>query len=278
MESDPTQLDILTCARQGNIGRIRALIESGRASATDRDDDGITPLHLAAISGRVTACVYLIEQGAQVNAFGGSPPATPLQWAARKGLVEIMDLLMQHGANPNLVDPHDFSCLHSVTHSSDRRALLYILCQPGIEVNERDYMGLTPLHWAVQQDDEDSTLVLVKCGADPNAVDRNGLTALHWAASAGNSNCITQLLEAGADIRAKNRDRHTAQEMADRYHNRRTWKRVVGSLDSRRMGRGCADPLARYVVVLVLNVHFLSGAGGKSDSDVMLICPCRSPV
>ena len=128
----------------------------------------------------------------------------------RKGLVEIMDLLIHHGANLNLVDPQDFSCLHSVTHSSDRWALLYILCQPGIEVDERDHMGLTALHWAVQQGDEDSTQILLKFGADPNAVDRNDLTALHWAASGGNSSCITQLLEAGADIRAENRYHHTA--------------------------------------------------------------------
>ena len=61
------------------------MIESGQASATDRDDDGITLLHLAVMAGRVPACVYLIEQGAEVNAFGGSMPATPLQWAVRKG-------------------------------------------------------------------------------------------------------------------------------------------------------------------------------------------------
>jgi len=71
-------------------------------------------------------------------------------------------------------------------------------------------MGLTALHWAVQQGDEDSTQILLKFGADPNAVDRNDLTALHWAASGGNSSCITQLLEAGADIRAENRYHHTA--------------------------------------------------------------------
>jgi ankyrin repeat protein len=195
MESNLMQLDIFAAARQGRIDQIRALIESGRAGATDRDDDGITPLHLAVITGRVPACAYLIEQGAEVNAFGGSVPATPLQWAARKGLVEVIHLLIQHGATPRLVDPQDFSCVHSVTHSSDHWALLYLLCQPDIAVDERDNMGLTPLHWAAQQSDRDSVEVLLKFGANPNLVDRNGLTALHWAASGGNRSCISQLLE-----------------------------------------------------------------------------------
>jgi len=155
-------------------------MESGQASATDRIDDGITPLHLAAITGRVPVCAYLIEKGAEVNGLGGSLPATPLQWAVRKGLVVIMDLLIQRGANPRLVDSQDFSCLHSVTHSSDYWALLYILCQPDIAVGERDDMGQTVLHWAVYQRDEVSTQILLKTGADPNAMDRDRPTTLRW--------------------------------------------------------------------------------------------------
>jgi ankyrin repeat protein len=246
MVLNSTQIDIFTLARQGNIERIQALIESGQASVTDTNDDGISPLHLAAITGGVPLCAYLIEKGAEVNALGGSLPATPLQWAARKGLVEIMDLLIQHGANPCLVDPRDFSCLHSVTHSSDCWALLYILCQPDVAVDEGDNMGLTPLHWAAQQGDDASMMILLKFGANPNVVDRNGLTALHWAASGGNRKCISQLLEAGADIRAMNRD---------------LW-------DSRPMGRGCADRLTRYVVVQGFTCWLL---GPRSESKT-LIC------
>ena len=238
------QLDIFAAARWNKVDQIRALIESGHASAMDRDDDGITPLHLAAITGRVPVCTYLIEQGAEVNVFGGIVPATPLQWAARNGLVKIIDLLIQHGANPRLVDPQDFSCVHSVTHSSDHWALLYILCQPDIGVDERDHMGLTALHWAAQQGDERSTEVLLKFGADPNAADHNGLTALHWAASSGNASCISQLLEAGADIRAKNRDHRKAQEMAVRYRNGREWDIVVKKLGFRADGTRVRRPLS----------------------------------
>ena len=238
------QLDIFAAARRGRIDRIQALIESGRASAMDRDGDGITPLHLAVITDRVSACAYLIEQGAEVNAFGGIVPATPLQWAARKGLVEVIDLLIQHGANPLLVDPQDFSCIHSVTHSSIHWALLYILCQPDITVDERDNMGLTPLHWAAQQGDSRLTRVLLKFGADPNATDRNGFTALHWAVSCGNGSCISQLLEAGADVRAKNRDHREAREMADRYNNIVTWNTVVEGLGFKADGTRVRRPLS----------------------------------
>jgi palmitoyltransferase ZDHHC13/17 len=151
----------------------------------DKDEEGIMPLHWAATNDSVQTCEYLIEQGADVNTFGGSIPATPLQWAARKGYVNIIDLLTQHDANLRLIDPQDFSCLHSVTRSSNFWAVLYIICQPHIVIDERDRMGLTPLHWAARQGDEISTQILLKFGADLNAVDQDGLTALHWAALAG---------------------------------------------------------------------------------------------
>ena len=239
-----TQVDIFTYTRQGNIERIRTVIESGQASATDTNGDGVTPLHLAAITGGVPVCTYLIEKGADVNALGGSLPATPLQWAARKGLVEIMDLLIQHGADPLRVDSQDFSCLHSVTHSSDYLALLYILCQPDIAVDARDNMGLTPLHWAAQQGDDVSVEVLLKFGANPNIVDRCGLTALHWATCGGNGSCISQLLEAGADVRAMDRDNLKAEEMADKYNNREAWNAAVGELGFKADGTRVRRPLS----------------------------------
>jgi ankyrin repeat protein len=238
------QLDIFAAAQEGKTEQIRALIESGRARATDKDAENITPLHWAAINGRTDVCRYLIEQGAEVNAVGGALRATPLQWAARNGLAQTIDLLLRHGANPRLLDAQGYSCLHSVTHSSNHWALLYVLCQPEVAIDEPDSLGHTPLHWAVYQRDELSTQILLKLGADPNAVDHDGLAPLHWAAFAGNKKCISLLLEAGADIRAKNRDRRTAEEMASEFRNGQTWKEVVGELGFKADGTRVRRPLS----------------------------------
>jgi ankyrin repeat protein len=238
-----TQLDIFAASQQGKTEVIRALIETDRGRATDRDDDRITPLHMAAVNGRLEACAYLIKQGSEVNAVGGKLHATPLHWAARNGLVETIVLLIQHSANPRLFDAQGFNCLHAAIHSSNYWALLYILCQPDIAVDERDRAGRTVLHWAVYQRNEVSTQILLKMGADPNAMDCDGLTALHWAALAGNKSCITQLLEAGADIRAKTKDHRTAQDIAAEYHNEDIWKFVVEKLGFKHDGTRLRSPL-----------------------------------
>lgn len=201
-------------------------------------------MHWASINGRTEACTYLIEQGAEANAVGGGLRATPLQWAARNGMTQTIDLLLQHGANPRLLDAQGYSCLHSVTHSSNYWALLYVLCRPEVAIDEPDSLGHTSLHWAVYQRDEISTGILLKLGADSNAVDRDGLTPLHWAAFTGNKKCITLLLEAGADMRAKNRDRRTAEEMASVFLNRHTWKEAVEELGFKADGMRVRRPLS----------------------------------
>ncbi|KAI0252315.1 ankyrin repeat-containing domain protein [Lactifluus subvellereus] len=252
------ELDVFAAAQQGKIDYIRALIESGHAHATDKDDDNITALHWAASNGKAEVCTYLIDQGAPVNAIGGSMLATPLQWAARQGLVDIVHLLIQRGANLRLIDAQGFTCLHAATHSSSYWSLLYILCQPDIVVDERDRRERTALHWAVYQRDEISTQILLKFGADPNAADRDGLTSLHWAAFSGNKSCITQLLRAGSDIRAKTRDLRTAQDVATELQNLDTWNKVVEELgfmgDGTRVRRPLSEPNVKVIVFSVPSI------------------------
>jgi len=245
------QLDIFVAAQQGKTERIRALIESRRARATSRDKDDITPLHWAAINNKAEACTYLIEQGAEVNAVGGTLQATPLHWAARNGLVHVMDLLIQHGANPRLLDVQGYSSLHTVTHSSNYWALLYLLCRPKMAIDEPDRAGHTPLHWAAYQRDDVSMRILLKLGADSNAVDHEGRTPLHWAAFTGSKRCITQLLEAGADIHAKNRDLRTAEDMASEFRHSDTWNAVVRELGIKADGSRERKPLSEVCRSLV---------------------------
>ncbi|KAF9787317.1 ankyrin repeat-containing domain protein, partial [Thelephora terrestris] len=89
-------------SQRGDVDAIRTLIDSGSASATDRDPQNITPLHWAAINAQLPTCQYLLEQGAEVDARGGDLVATPLQWAARNGQFYIIQLLIAHGADPKI--------------------------------------------------------------------------------------------------------------------------------------------------------------------------------
>lgn len=62
----------------GDLSLVCELIESGRARATDHDEQNITLLHWAAINAQFPTCRYLFEQGAEVDALGGDLVATPM--------------------------------------------------------------------------------------------------------------------------------------------------------------------------------------------------------
>lgn len=47
---------------------------------------------------------YYITKGADVNAIGGDLNSTPLHWATRQGHIPMVILLMQHRADPSILD------------------------------------------------------------------------------------------------------------------------------------------------------------------------------
>ena len=67
------------------------------------DDDGRTPLLLAALHDRAAAARFLLARGADAEAVGRwpGPPDGPLATAAALGHVATMDALLEGGASAN---------------------------------------------------------------------------------------------------------------------------------------------------------------------------------
>ncbi|XP_014674675.1 PREDICTED: tankyrase-1-like [Priapulus caudatus] len=109
---------------------------------------------------------------------------TPLQRAARNGLIDIVDLLLQHGADVGVANESREGALHFAA-SYGYAQIVGLLLQFGADANARDVDGRTPLHAAVSEGFADATHVLLRYGADRCVVDDAGMTALHLAASLG---------------------------------------------------------------------------------------------
>jgi palmitoyltransferase ZDHHC13/17 len=105
-----------------------------------------------------------------------------MQWTARKWYLYVIQLLIAHGADPNIKDTQGYNTLHLVTHSSTVMPLLYLLHQP-ISVDERNAVRHTSLMWAAYQGDALSVELSLKHGANPNTRDDVGLTPLRGPSS-----------------------------------------------------------------------------------------------
>ena len=117
----------------------------------------------------------------KVDEFG----KTALHYAAEQGSLEMVDILLANGANPNVCGQNGLPALH-LSCLYDKIGILKLLTAN----NER---------------------------LDLNAVDFAGNGALHFAAMSGSSLCAEHLLSEGADINSANNKKATAVMFAALY-------------------------------------------------------------
>jgi ankyrin repeat protein len=104
-------------------------------------------------------------------------------------------VLLQHGANPNIMDPEGFTPLYMAAASRSPECVS-VLLKHGADPNCITRHG-SALHVAGCPQTVD---MLLAAGADVDAVDESGLTALGNAVFKGSAGITTELLAAGANV------------------------------------------------------------------------------
>lgn len=83
---------------------------------------------------------------------------------------------------------------------------IYLLIDNGVQVDQRDVKGRTPLMHAVENNRVDAVAILLDLGADINLLDENKESALWRAVKQENENLVKILVDKGADAAAENKD------------------------------------------------------------------------
>uniref|UniRef100_S4RWH8 Poly [ADP-ribose] polymerase n=1 Tax=Petromyzon marinus TaxID=7757 RepID=S4RWH8_PETMA len=138
--------ELFEACRNGDVGRVKRLVSPLNVNARDTTGRKSTPLHFAAGFGRKDVVEHLLQNGANVHARddGG---LIPLHNACSFGHAEVVNLLLRQGADPNA----------------------------------RDNWNYTPLHEAAIKGKIDVCIVLLQHGADPGIRNTDGKTALDLA-------------------------------------------------------------------------------------------------
>ncbi|KAM7183213.1 putative palmitoyltransferase [Naviculisporaceae sp. PSN 640] len=226
LPGDAAQNDIMQMARIGDIAGMEKLFESADYDATYTDEEGITPLHWAAINNQYAMCKFLIERGAEINKKGGESVATPLQWAAQRCHYYTVHLLLQHGADPLITDSQGYNTLHISTFNGNV-FLITLLLHQGIPVDVEDAYGHTGLMWSAYKGFPACVDLFLRWGASVHAKDEQGFTALHWALVKGSAGCIQKIIEYGADRFAKTTTGKTPSITAQELNTVRAWHKAL---------------------------------------------------
>jgi ankyrin repeat protein len=140
-----------------------------------RHRDEPTELPKRLVEPRSTPVTLALEPGADVNKRGEAG-ITPLMLADETSF----DLLLARGANPRARDDAGRSAMSYVNHARGYRALI----KAGLDPDEEDVGGTTPLARTLSRYDEETEIVaaLVEGGANLRRRDEQGLTPLTRAA------------------------------------------------------------------------------------------------
>ncbi|XP_014034742.2 poly [ADP-ribose] polymerase tankyrase-2 isoform X1 [Salmo salar] len=138
--------EIFEACRNGDVERVRRLVRPENVNSRDTAGRKSTPLHFAAGFGRRDVVDYLLQNGANVHARdeGG---LVSLHNACSFGHSEVVNLLLRHGA----------------------------------DANSRDNWSYTPLHEAAIKGKSEVCIVLLQHGAEPTIRNTDGRTALDLA-------------------------------------------------------------------------------------------------
>lgn len=216
----------------GHQGSCGELITIGNTcfedpAVTDSDagtsPNGYTALHRAALLGDTVAAARILQAGASVDAtvqslqeYSSEWGDTPLHTAAAAGHLQIVELLLDRGADVSAVNQMGATPLHrAIDHAEVVRTLL----AHGADADAADERGRTPLSWLARYPQPEAIALLIDSGADPNATDHRGETPLHRAALWGSTGAIEMLLAAGAEVNAQAYLQTTPLHFAVRHHD-----------------------------------------------------------
>lgn len=284
IEADERKRQLVLAAKRGDAASISKFLDAGVSPDTP-DNEGVTAIAWAALSGDADTIKTLLERGAVVSnkntlahqalliyLTAGIPNDRRYeeQQAAVQQREEVVRKLVEAGAGLNVQGSYRGTVLNiaiQLTPYAGETSLsaagyflpvesIKLLITAGAEVNAADVRRVTPLMSAASKKSAAVIRMLLDAGARAsiNAKDNEGRTALMFGAQSGHVETIKLLLEAGADIHAKDNLGRTA--LLQTYGHRYVGSSTLGAAKTLiAAGANVNDVNAQKQTILMLAVQ-----------------------
>ncbi|CAG1016671.1 hypothetical protein ANAEL_05757 [Anaerolineales bacterium] len=192
--------------KKGDLGKIERLLSITPCLTYEKDENGLSPVMVAAYSHHQKVLNFLSEQAGSLNIFE----------AAAMGKT---NLVLRHIARDSSLtnayacdgfQPLGLACYFGHYETAEN------LIKLGAAVNSPscNMLGAAPIHSATVAGHVKIALLLIRNNANPNARDINGFTPLHIAAQNGDTEMLRALLFNGADMSIRTRKEKLAIDLA----------------------------------------------------------------
>jgi len=200
--AEPTHAqEVFEVVRSKDVVRLRRLLDDrpGVITATNNEDQ--TPLHVAARLGQPEMVQLLLDRGADPNAASRFLDVQPLHSAGESGNVGVIQLLLDRKVAVDARNHAKETPLLLAAGAGSLHAVKLLLSH-GAALKARDLLGRDALYHAASSDSIELVTFLLDSGLAIDAPDALGQTALHSAAQAARPEIVRLLLDRGADIKA----------------------------------------------------------------------------
>eukprot|EP00435_Cladocopium_sp_Y103_P023132 s88_g5.t1 len=171
---------MISAAKEGDSLALEVLLKCPR-DPNVTDCRGYTPLHNAAMRGRVGPTRLLLEAGAETEGRNAALDGeVPLHKAACGGHLDVVRVLLEAGAEKDKPTSNGLTPMFYAAWNG-HRDVVKVLVEAGVEKDPRMNSGSTPLHLAAAHGHLDIVRLLVESGADYHLTTSDGKAPLDVA-------------------------------------------------------------------------------------------------
>lgn len=151
--------DLFEAAEEDDLRKVKKIVKANPELIAEKDEYAFSVLHGAVMTENTELVKFLIEHGAEVNARNDEG-ITPLHLALYP---EVAACLLDHGAPIQCASDNGSTPLHTqVADGEERLDVIELLLERGADRNAKDYYGLTPLDIAVKREEREIIELLRK--------------------------------------------------------------------------------------------------------------------
>eukprot|EP00953_Heterococcus_sp_UTEX-ZZ885_P006729 4102-Heterococcus_DN1.PRE.2 len=201
----PQNITLLQYAADCNeVAIVKYLLRSGVVDVNAVTSCNQTAVCSAAQKGRMQAAQVLLEHGADPT-IANNLGQNALFTAALGGHVQMMELMLQHGRLKisSSTNNTGATLLTAAADKGHTAAVVWLLEQQHMPVDDTDCEGMTALHFAARSGLAAMITLLLQHGADIHKRSKHGQSALDLAAGQGFAESVQALIAADASVVAQ---------------------------------------------------------------------------